>query len=93
MKRVLLIVLLGALLFAVACGGAVSADSTPSATEINEFNLNKYKELVIAYKDNIMDESILLSNMGTHEYNFWKALNKAGFMRLILGRKMNTLFL
>ena len=45
-------------------------------TEESEvFDLDEFIALVSACNDDIMDMGVLLSNMGTYEYNYWKALN------------------
>ncbi len=49
---------------------------TPEATAV--FDLAEYKTLALALKDAIMDESILLSNMGNYEYNYWAAEESLG---------------
>lgn len=64
----LLIVCLGFLLLACQKTGI-------DAEKVDKIDLSEYKTLVGKCNDDIMELSILLSNMGQYEHNYWKILN------------------
>lgn len=75
MKKIVSLLLLLALALSLsACQGGGSeptppAESTPAAVALGE-----YKGLVAECNEAIMEEAVLLSNMGKWEHNYWKAL-------------------
>jgi len=54
--------------------GWIDSNSESSSNTTSE-NLDEYKELVSKFNNDIMAQSLLLSNMGKWEYNYWKAYN------------------
>ena len=55
-------------------GSVASAEGETEAV----FNLKDYRDTVSACNDLIMDEAVLLSNMGRYEYSYWSNLTKLG---------------
>ncbi|MFQ8760594.1 MAG: hypothetical protein ACLSAF_15370 [Intestinimonas sp.] len=77
MKKMILSVLTASLLLLSACGGQPSASSpspSPSEPQAPAFDLEEYKTAVSEFNTSVMDEAVLLSNIGKYEHNYWKAL-------------------
>lgn len=50
----------------------ISATETPGSVAIS---MEEYRGMVSAFNTKIMDEAVLLANVGTYEYNYWKTFS------------------
>lgn len=90
MKKKLFLLTLLSIISISACGNPSVSENAPSdvSTEIETesipettsvaFDLESYKISASEFNDLVMEESVLLYNLGSHSYNYWEAWNKLG---------------
>lgn len=77
-KKIVAVIFMAALILCVsACG------NTSQETQVPSISIDEYKSMVSEFNEKIMDESILLANVGMYEYSWWGAFsgisNEVGF--------------
>ena len=70
---ILCVVLLISIL--TACGGDPTPQTPPesSETQVSTVSLEEYKTMVSDFNSRLMDEAVILTNVGMYEYSYWNA--------------------
>lgn len=75
MKKVFAVLLSALIALSLAACGGNQPPNDPSEPEEPTLTFDEYKEAAADFNSSILDASVILSNVGKYEYNFWDALS------------------
>lgn len=74
MKKFYLILSAVIILIISACGGSPASKPDPEPV-IPAISAEKYNSMVSDFNSRLMEESVILANVGMYEYNYWDAFS------------------